>query len=316
MKNATLICIAAAFILAPGVSHANGWFERIEVEDTEVDFVYDGTEALEIDFRVDVVVADSDKEADIFVTAGPGNSGDFDNRQMEAGGETLNYQVFAVASDGTERTLVDMSRNPDAGEVLSGTIQPTDFEGERVSLDARLRIPQGQSIDPNNTFQDQLNLTLYIGNPGDADLEAQDTAVLTIVGPGDPSITVSLVDPGDGWPGDRGGEGDPVRYRELDFGVLEPGAVRAIDLLVDANTSYSITAESENNGALTAVSGGAGTIPYTFFVNSDPYDLSSGPVTLPETSGFRFPLEFVIDGFPAVEQGEYSDTVNLTVTTQ
>lgn len=131
------------------------------------------------------------------------------------------------------------------------------------------------------------------------------------------SVDLSLVE--SGRPFDIG-----VTTQLVEFGTLESGAQRSIDIVVRSNNGYSVTMQSENRQVMVHSRGAAitSTVSYNVTFNGGGIDLSSGgavqiiasSATTPAT-GRVFPVEFTIGTLSGDEiAGKYSDIIFVEVT--
>ncbi len=296
-----------------------------EFEDTDIGFAYIPDRDFEITGGIDIVQTGAEDRS-FFIVIDGGNSSDVDNRAAvnpEDESDTVEYELH---NPQTGEIIRDLDGDtPSSSEVLSGELPGAESGPWRTyaTVDVLLHIEEGQLEDPDPDYSDTLTMRLYYGHVDDPDSydpeDPEATAELEVTGNVDPFVEVALVEPGESYPPGRPGPRRETE-REMSFGVLEPGDNRAYDLLVQANTLFTVTVESFNGGVL-AYEGTNGEdselpteVPYAFRVDGEEVDLSDGAIQFgTDLFGFRWPLEAEILDFGVPVAGDYRDTVTITV---
>ncbi len=245
-----------------------------------------------------------------FLTFSTGQSGTFATRwaQSAAGGR-VNYQFF---DDTTSRNVLkDLSANPSASEVLSGTNSASGFVTMTAGFAAAIA---GGQLPVAGTYTDSVTMTIYAGTLGGTQTSNATQAVsVSITVPA--LIDLSLVP--------TGGSFNPSATSAImDFGMLSMGELRSTDLLVRSNASYTVSLQSQNGGVMTnSIAGDTSTVPYTLSFASTPVALPAGTpttvvATAPPTSagGTRYPIQVTIGDFGMATAGTYQDNITITVT--
>lgn len=112
-----------------------------------------------------------------------------------------------------------------------------------------------------------------------------------------------------------------TRSQTLDFGQLQEGDSRSLDLIVRSNVRYSVSVSSTNGSVLRNTNPAeTSPIPYRLSANGTAFSMPAGlaiPIVsqAPWTAGgeARYRLDFGIGAFGMVSAGEYSDTLIFTV---
>ena len=301
---------------APGISG---------FEDTEFGFAYIPDQTFEVVARIDIEQTGGE-DRDFFIVIDGGQSQDVSNRAAVNPDDETDRVEYQLINPDNGEVVSDFSAGiPSPSQVLSGTIPGATTGPWRryKSVDVILRVEEGQLENPDPDYQDELEMRIYYGSVDDPDsyneTAPEESATLTVRGNVDPFVEVALVEPGAGFPPGRPG---PVREteRDMDFGVLEEGATRSYDLLVNSNTLFSIAAESDHLGVLEyqgddAEDGELPThVPYEFRIGGTPVDLSGGEALFGSgLIGFRWNLEVRIKEFGVPVAGEYRDRIEITV---
>ncbi|MBI4183924.1 MAG: spore coat protein U domain-containing protein [Proteobacteria bacterium] len=237
-----------------------------------------------------------------FVTFSPGGAGSYD-RRLASGADELAYQVY----DGPSKSNV-LKALPEASaaEVLAGEFGPGL---ETVELSYYVEVPPLQVVPPGS-YADQITLSLYEGTLTNhvfkrsqgvrIDARVRPTVQVCVVGCG------ALFDP-------------YATRRTLDFGRLETGEIRNADVLVRANTDYTMLFSSENRGVMRHVTLADSSVPYLLTVNGDAVDLGAphavvaegaGPTT---ATGDRFTVSATVGTLDNALAGPHADNINVTV---
>lgn len=249
---------------------------------------------------------------DYFVTLETGQSGNFSNRELERGGDILNYNVYV---DANKTHILKAQPTATANEVISGTFTGggTQIQSHTIYwlIDPLQNVPYR-----TNTYRDrQVALSVYEGSlTGSNNLDHQRNINFHALV--ENSVDVSLVD-----------SGAPFNindtHQTVDFGILESGETEAFDFVVRANNGYSITLQSENNERMVHVNPAvADVVGYDFRVGGNVVNLSSGvPVEVvnesnPPSGGYNTHSALVtVESFVAGDTvaGTYSDNVIVTI---
>ena len=250
-----------------------------------------------------------------FVTLSEGQSGNFNQRKMSLAAKTLNYNAYTNAGKSSIFKALPTATN---SEVIRGSFQVvvglTQTNTHQFFWTAKRQQIVASSATP---YADgNLTLSLYSGLPLlNPTLVA--TKTISFQARVESSVDLSLVESGRSF--DIG-----VTTQLVDFGTLESGAQRGIDLVVRSNNGYSVTMQSENRQLLVHSRGPAiaSTVGYNVTLNGGGIDLSSGGAvqiiagsgTTPAT-GKVFPIEFTIGALSGDETaGKYSDIIFVEVT--
>lgn len=124
-----------------------------------------------------------------------------------------------------------------------------------------------------------------------------------------PSVNVSL--------GQAGGYSN-MTSAILDFGILANGEQRKTQLLVQANTPYSVSLQSDQGGFLTNLHYPAEKIPYKFRMDNVLLDLTKGEQTIQVSNlqNSAHTLDVEIGAIEKILAGQYSDTLLMTISAQ
>ncbi len=335
MKVIAIVLSLATAALAgqqPGGGQGGGGQQSTirQFNDQDIGFAYIPDRTFELTAAIELEAQQRQEEdRPFFITFSLGeNENNEGKRQVRNPGDandTVVYQLLSPVS-GEELLDFDASSNLGSGQVLTGVIPGTSRQGNpniALSLDIVLRIEEGQLENADPDYSDVVEMKLYYGeinDPSSYDVNDPDEeATLDVNGNVDPVVNLALVDPGAGFPG---APGQVQTERDMDFGILEPGAVREYDLLVESNTLFGITVISDNNGVLqyqgTATDSDLpDTVPYRFTLAGNEVDLSGGETTAAtDTSGFRWPLAVEILEFGVPLAGDYEDVITITVSAQ
>jgi len=257
---------------------------------------------------------------DFFITFSTGQSGQFANRYLldPVSGGIMYYQIYDNAA--ARRILVDLSAGPSSSQVLSGSF--TDAEagaGGGTTKDMTFVV----ILDPDQfplagQYSEEVRLELWAGtaeNPLGGGPEA--TVIMSMSAQMDQVMDMSLVS--------SGGAFDAASTElTLDFGELYAGSRRYADLMVRANSGYSVYMRSQNSGVMMIQDvSDTSTVPYALSVAGGGVDLSSGadvPVVSlggPSTiMGDRYTIGVEIEEFGMATEGFYTDMLIITVAAQ
>jgi spore coat protein U-like protein len=251
-----------------------------------------------------------------FLTFSAGNSGDFTNRTLtEAGGAVMYYNIYDNAA--SRNILKDLSAQPSSSQVLTDSFTAAEGgAGGGTTHELSFTV----ILDPNQfplagQYQDLITIEMYAGTPAAPEPGGPvDTTELNITAQMDSVMELSVVPDGALF--------DSARTSlTLDFGVMYPGTGRDADLLVRANSSYSVSISSANGGIMPIQDAtDTSTVPYTLTANGAQLDLSAGTDVLiasgagPTTeNGDRYDLRVVIGEYGMATEGTYMDSLSITV---
>ncbi len=247
-----------------------------------------------------------------FVTFSAGSSGSFETRLASGtGGGVLAYQIYDAAD--TRNVLKDLSANPTPQEVLRGSF-PDDSGWTTQDLSFVVILPPGQ-FPPAGTFTDTINLTLYQGTLASYTQKAQRSFQVRITMPA--VMELSLVPPGS--PFSAGSTAST-----LDFGILEEGKTRAVDLMVRSNQIYTLSMVSQYGNALQIVDpADTSTVPLRVTLNGTPISLTPAQSYTVAASasptayvGVRYSFVFTVDTLDFPTAGDYSCIITFTLQAQ
>jgi len=132
----------------------------------------------------------------------------------------------------------------------------------------------------------------------------------------DNMLDVSIVNTGDPF--------DPAGiFLTLDFGILVEGANLGCDIVVRSNALFDLSVQSAGKGAMKhSIEAEKDTVPFTFSFEGSPIVLTgnqavdvvtgAGPTT---TTGLRYAVDVTIEPFGMATEGDYSDSITITVAT-
>ncbi len=240
-----------------------------------------------------------------FITASPGNSSNYNARQL-FGPNRLTYNLYPLANSTV--VLGDLP-GATASQTIVGTLSGgTSTNNHTYQFD----IPV-QQIVAAGSYSDTVQFKLYQG-----DINGNTLAQMVNVthSASVPSVAeLSLVA--------TGGAFDVTSVsRALNFGTLSQGQTLATDLLVRGNNGFDVTMQSLNGGVM-ALSPAldTSTVPYTLTVNGAGASLAGAGTTVATVgsattlSGNRFPIQVTIGAISGgASAGTYTDSITVTVT--
>ena len=251
------------------------------------------------------------------ITLASGNSGDANQRIMERNGETLIYNVYV--DSGRSQIWQDTTSN--LSELMTGILPDTNGSNATVtityywSIEAQQMVPSYSSTGARYRDND-LEMTIYeIPSSGpyiQHNSRDQDFRTRVI-----PQIELSVLP-------DSGGFDENITSQTLNFENLDPAEVMTADVRIRSNDGYTLEYRSDNNQTMIHEDAPTVTtiVPYNVDVNGGNVDLSSGNdvtiATLPADtvttlSGDEMDTTIEIGSFSNVDSGNYSDTINITV---
>lgn len=276
------------------------------------DFVRDTDTNLPQTFTVRVQNKPPNPSGTYFVTFSAGQSGNFTARQAADGlGNFLAYQVYDNLTN--RNILKDLTGAPTSSEVISGSFI-TQNPPQNFNHDFTVVLP-GNQIPVSGTYTDTLVMTLYYGTLASYIQGDTKSVPITFTVTIPTEILMSLVPEGNAFD-------ESSLSVDLNFGTVFQGAERTADLIVKANTTYSVGVTSTAGGVLKHTDMlDPSTVPYDFTVNGSPVPLPAGfqtsiatgaPPTPPDGELYR--LTFKIGDLGTASSGDYADTLSLTVT--
>ena len=250
-----------------------------------------------------------------FITFSAGSSGITASRYMIDGtGAILNYNLFTATAPRT--ILRDFTDNPSSEQVVTGSF--TTEEGARggTTKDYLFTfIVDTDQFPAAGLYSDAVVIELYEGTP-ESPVPGGPLASVTFnmsmqVG----TLTdLALVAPGALF--------DVTQTAlTLNFGTLTAGARSGADLLVRANTPYSVSVASAQGGKMIIDDpGDLSVVPYRLSLGGIDVDVSGGgevPLSAlagpSGQNGDRYPLMLTILEYGMATEGFYSDTLTFTL---
>jgi hypothetical protein len=253
--------------------------------------------------------------ADYFITFSPGGSGNSGGRYLtEASGAVMSYNLFDSI---TGRTILrDLSDNPTSGQVLTGSFSDAEGTGGGTTKEHQfVLILDRNQFPPAGTYNDLVILNLYEGTPAapvpGGPLDSITMNISTVM----PQLTDLALLP-------EAAAFDPSSSSmTMNFGTLFAGLQRNADLVIRANTMYSVSVTSAQGGNM-LISDPLDTsvVPYLFSVSGFEHDLS-GSAEVPivsmagptDETGDRYPVSITILDYGMATEGLYSDTLTFTL---
>ncbi len=226
-------------------------------------------------------------------------------RRAAHGGDSLGYEIYDSV---TRRTALRDLPSATASEVLSGAFGP----GEDVKELSYVVLVSPEQVRPSGFYTQPIKITVYQGTRDSYVEKDAKTVVFSIRV--DSVAEMSLGEPGS--PFDAKAKG-----HRLDFGNLEKGKARGLDMRVRSNAGYHVTMESENGGVMKNIDPRhPATIPYTLQINSAAVSLGRTRQTvlsrssrLTDRNGDRHELLVTIDEVGNPPAGTYQDNITVTV---
>jgi spore coat protein U-like protein len=242
-----------------------------------------------------------------FLTFAAGQSGKFNARLLKSGASQLSYQIYDNPAN--RNVLKDLSANPSATEVLTGSF-PCSSGLQQQSLNFTVFLPAGQ-LPAAGQYRDAVLVELYSGTPRCHGWRRA-FFCLSILVAMNTVLEVSLVRPGA--PFDN-----KSTALALDSGILAAGKTLDADLIVRANSRYTISVFSQNGGVLRNPDpGDASRVAYRFTSNGQSWSLPpaaaqpivsrAAPTPL---AGARYALSVVVGEVGWVTEGSYSDVLTF-----
>lgn len=265
---------------------------------------YDNDQGVELSQAVKVV--NQDYIGKFFITIDGGQYGTVDERRVEDWqGIGTDYTIYNNKNN--RITIKDITTASDDSEVLNGQFRSSN-QTKRLTYYIAM---DKNKFPPAGSFSDTIKVSLYKGTLSNYTfvqsiniqiaVQVQNDIALSIV-PKNSSFDASKTD------------------MIIDFGELTPGLQREVDIVVKSNLNFKIDLASNNGGSLKLKNvWGTKEVNYSLTVNNSVIDLipwQSVTVlqgTATGASGSRASLIFTIDDFWDVQDGEYEDTIRVTI---
>ncbi len=257
-----------------------------------------------------IVIGHRGDATDFFLTFSAGSSGDFFNRTLSTNQytDTINYQLYKTTSE--QRVLKDLTAAASDDDVITGYFAASKgWQETQVSY--VYSIPKDQFI-PKTNYSDTIDVILYEGTL--SSWNEQNSRRVRFRADVWDSVQVSIVPTGQPFNSNN----DALT---LDFGFFEEGESLTADIIVRANTLFSISFLSINGGEM-VYSGGtdSSVVSYEFTFNGAAASLAGDDVLVDQgptdESGLRYPFTVTILPYGWVTGGQYKDTITVTVSAQ
>jgi spore coat protein U-like protein len=240
-----------------------------------------------------------------FITASPGNTNNFNARQL-SGPARLSYNLYPSANSAV--VLGDLP-----GATASQTIVGSMTGGVSTANQTyQFDIPV-QQVVAAGLYSDTVQFKLYQGILNNNTLAQMVNVTHSAYVPS--VAELSLVP--------TGGAFDVASVsRALNFGVLSQGEILSTDLLVRGNNGFDVAMQSLNAGVMKLNPAlDTSTVPYRLTVSGALANLTGAGTTVASIngatslSGNRFPIQVTIGAIdPGAAAGNYVDSVTVTVT--
>ncbi|AGH96178.1 spore coat protein U domain-containing protein [Pseudobdellovibrio exovorus] len=246
---------------------------------------------------------DNNTNCNFFVVFENGGASSYVNRSLSSGGDEYPVQIYKDA--GRTQIIKSLNEASSLSDTLSGT-----FSGSNDTTEVYYR----PYIDPNTylrfgQYSQNFVIKLYQGDLSSPNL--QNTSSVTLSFNQSRKVDLSLVGTGAAF--------NPFSVSQsLNFGNLEEGATRSVDLVLGYNAGYKISVSSTNAGRIHNDQKST-TIPYTLTLNGSSVSLQPSPSMVLSASGVsptggqRIPIAVTIGNMTGAAAGTYTDTITFTV---
>lgn len=234
------------------------------------------------------------------------------NRKLFFGNNTMDFTL--ATNQALSRIIQDVPDAANSNNYISGRFKKKDGNIQQQSIYTDLVVGQNK---PAGNYEDLFNFKLYQRTDGN-NYPLQNTRTVlfryTIL----ETISVSLV--GTNAPFDKFDTSE-----DLNFGVLNSGAQKSFDIVIQSNSGYVLNVSSQNNGKIKHTgSASNSTIDYSFMANGSNVNLNgsaNSPVVIStgngqhSSDGFRIPIQIIMGNVESKLAGSYRDDLTVTVTT-
>lgn len=261
-----------------------------------------------------ISVQENVSATDYFITFSAGSSNQpYQRFLLSASTSRMYYNLYDNSID--RNMLLDLGDTPDKSQVLSGrftTAEATAGGGTVKEHSFAFIIPPDQFPEAGS-FSDQVTISLYHGSPA-APLGLADSITFRLSTRQDSIIELSIVPEGSSFFSNS-------TDVQIDFGVLYAGSFETRDLIVRANSSYSLSVQSQNGGELAITDPLDGSrVPYQLSANGRALPLSPGidsfiasGALYTDMSGERYRLRLSILDYGMATEGLYQDILTFTL---
>ena len=242
------------------------------------------------------------------VTAGPSRNTGTYTRQLNSGGNSLNYALYTTSAMTYQLKAPTLAL---ATEVISGSVvgQPSQI----IPLSFVFYVPPGQVVPPG-TYTDQVTFSVYPAYNSTGNPDVTQTITLSVVVAA--GAAISIVPTG-------GAFNSAAPQLTLDFGALQAGQMKSCDVLIQQNNNCTVNYSSLNKGVLKQIpTPTADQIPYTLTASGLSIALTGpGSITLPsgvspQPNGNRYPVTITIGSLANPAAGTYQDQITISVVAQ
>ena len=300
--------ILPIILLCIGISSVHGMGMSMFAS-SDLNTTYDRSETIILEDFTVLNLADSTEV--YFVTFSGGQSGSTSSRYLTDGSNQISYGIYDDTVGST--ILRDIEDEPASNEVLSGTVGSYATEGHSYAV-----IVDPDQFPPAGSYTDTFTIGLYTGTVGDLpSAQEEDTQSVNLTVTVEPVLDVALVDTGQPF-------NEEDTSLSINFGTLYYGDSRGGDIVVRANTIYSLSLNSFNGGIMVNdIVDDDSTVPYTLQIDGASLTLPAGTETLvtsgagpTSVTGQRYSFNVSIGDFGMATEGDYHDEITVTVTAQ
>jgi spore coat protein U-like protein len=242
------------------------------------------------------------------VTAGPSHNTGTYTRQLNSGGNSLNYALYTTSAMTYQLKAPTIAL---ANEVLSGTV--TGQPSQVIPLSFIFYLPPGQVVPPG-TYTDQITVSVYPAYNSTGTPDTTQTITFSVVVAA--GAAISIVPTG-------GSFNSSAPQLTLDFGALQAGQTESCDVLIQQNNNCTVNYSSLNNGVMKQIpTPTADQISYTLSalgLNIDLTQPASVPLpsgVSPQPNGNRYPITITIGTLGNPAAGTYQDQITISVVAQ
>lgn len=238
----------------------------------------------------------------VTVTAGVRGDASF-KRGAYNNSNFIEYYLLSMPNISPSFTVMDHPSVTREEQTISGTpIQP----GASAQVDFFMGVESNQRL-PEGDYIDTVTFKLITGAFDPYRVTLVDVQTVNVNIPVVPKLSLNIGTPTNG------------SHYQLDYGTLETGAQRNVDMWISSTSNFSLWVSSQNTGVLQHVQQPDQTIPYTLRYNGRTIRLNSSfpsYLSLLEdpTPWKNFLLNFEINNVSQnAKSGQYQDVLNVYV---
>lgn len=280
---------------------------QLQVNNTNADTTFSSA----VNMTLTVKANTNDGGCNFFIDFSSGGGGSYNTRRMLQGSDPWPYDVLKTLSP--VQSLKSLAEATSSNDVLTGVMPGYAGNDTQVTLNFWVQRDSSNPWRRAGNYTDNFSINLYKGNLSSYSFVANRS--MSTNNNAQKQVDISVLPPG-------GSFDLAIVTQTLDFGQLSTNQTRSADIRIKTNSGYKLRASSLNGGRLKHVTDNKH-INYSASFSGASYGLSSpkevasaNNTVVSPASGILVPVTVTIGSVTGAQNGDYEDTITLSVVAQ